>query len=48
LVAEWKEVTGKVAEILPWAEMVAYHLLAYAMVEAQEAALSSLRLCLTW
>jgi hypothetical protein len=37
---------GKVAENLLWAEMVAYHLLAYAMVEVQEADLSCLMSCL--
>src|ERR1700733_12612548 len=36
------------AESLPWVEMVVYHLLAYAMVEVQEADLSCSTLCLTW
>jgi len=37
-----------VAETLPWVEMAVYHLLAYAMVEAQEADLSCSTLRLTW
>jgi hypothetical protein len=32
----------------PWVEMAVYHLLAYAMVEVQEADLSCSTLCLTW
>jgi hypothetical protein len=36
------------AESLPWVEMAVYHLLAYVMVEVQEADLSCSTLCLTW
>ena len=36
------------AETLLWVEMAVYHLLAYAMVEVQEAGLSCSTLCLTW
>ena len=36
------------AESLPWVEMAVYHLLAFAMVEVQEADLSYSTLCLTW
>jgi hypothetical protein len=36
------------AESLPWVEMAVYRLLAFAMVEVQEADLSCSMLCLTW
>jgi hypothetical protein len=36
------------AENPPWVEMAVYRLLAYAMVEVQEAGLSCSMLCLTW
>lgn len=35
-------------ESLPWVEMAVYPLLAYVMVEVQEADLSCSTLCLTW
>jgi hypothetical protein len=41
-------VTVTAVETLPWVEMAVYHLLAYAMVEVQEADLSCSTWCLTW